>query len=144
MREFSLLLGSGDDGGVAHAEGDVHNSGELFHGGQAVGFDDDGVVAGRAAFQAFPKLLEGDLLILKIEGRNRGSGDADDQGVSLWREKKWGVGHGDFDSRLKEERGAENDEENERQNDIQRGRDEHQRGMQAWRALELHRGFPAF
>jgi hypothetical protein len=98
----------------------------------AIGFDDEGVLAIRPCAKLFGKLFQRCFLVLKIHGREWGCDDANDKRVTLRGEQKWGVWHSDTYSWLQEKGGAEYDVKNQQQDDVQRGRDENESGMEGW------------
>ena len=100
---ISLVLRSGNNGGVAESKRDVHDGGQFFKWRVAVGLDDERVVSFRAGAELFAKLLKVGLLVLEIHGGEWRCDDADDERIPLRGEQEGGVWHRDAHAWLQKE-----------------------------------------
>ena len=103
---ISLVLRSGNNGGVAESKRDVHDGGQFFKWRVAVGLDDERVISSRACAELVAKLFEVRLFVFKIHGGEWRCDDADDERIPLRGEQEGRVRHRDAHTWLQKEGGA--------------------------------------
>ena len=97
--------------GIGHG----HNQ---FVGRLAVGLNNNGAILAFGGIQQWPEPLEWDLLVTKINRRDRAAGDADDLLVLLRAEEEWRGRRRDRDPWLQNKVRAQEQEKNEEKHHI--------------------------